>query len=48
MTEHNTQKMETAMFSEGFHPAFPPSPMSQTHALANEANDAVFYVLNLH
>jgi hypothetical protein len=48
MTEHNTQKTETAMFSEGFEPEIPPSELSETHALANEANDAVFYVLNLH
>jgi len=43
MTKHNTQKIETAMFPEGFEPAFP-----STNALANEANDAVLYVLNLH
>jgi len=48
MTEHNTQKREKAMFLEGFEPAIPPSQLSQTHALVNEANDAVFYVLNLN
>jgi hypothetical protein len=33
------------MFSEGFEPATPPSELSETHALANEANETVFYVL---